>query len=142
MPKAATSTAEPRAAEEQRAVEAQAAVEAARQEIEQRRMAAARRVVVILCERFSVVFCLPRVPLAIGIHRQIRARLGNEVTTRPLSAILAWWTKQPDYLEALARGGLRCNLDGSPTVEPNEVARPRAAKRLPKGHARPPVVNA
>jgi sRNA-binding protein len=86
----------------------------------------------ILCERFPAVFCLPRVPLAIGIHRQIRARLGNEVTTRPLSAILAWWTKQPDYLEALARGEMRRNLDGSPAVESNEVARQRAAKRLSK----------
>jgi sRNA-binding protein len=79
-----------------------------------------------LCERFPEVFCLPRVPLAIGIHRQIRAPLGNEVTTRPLSAILAWWTKQPDYLEALARGEMRRNLNGSPAVEPNEVARPPA----------------
>ena len=112
-PAGATSTAAQRAAEEQRAVEAQAAAEAeaeakaARQLIEQRRLAAVRQVEAILCERFPAVFCLPRVPLAIGIYRQIRARLGNEVTIRPLSAILAWWTKQPDYLEALARTSLR-----------------------------------
>jgi hypothetical protein len=146
VPKAATSTGEQRAAEEQQAVEAQAAAEvgakAARQQIEQRRLAAVRQVEAIFCERFPAVFCLPRVPLAIGIHRQIRARVGNEVTTRPLSAILAWWTKQPDYLEALARGEMRRNLDGYPAVEPNEVARQRAAKRLPKRRTRPPVMNA
>ena len=62
------------AAEEQRAVEAQAATEAeaeakaARQLIEQRRLAAVRQVEAILCERFPAVFCLARVPLAIGIY--------------------------------------------------------------------------
>ena len=50
--------------------------------------------------------------------------------------------EQPDYLEALARGEMRRNLDGSPAVEPNEVTRQRAAKRLSKSRARPPVMNA
>jgi hypothetical protein len=59
VPKAATSTGEQRAAEEQQAVEAQAAAEvgakAARQQIEQRRLAAVRQVEAILCERFPAV---------------------------------------------------------------------------------------
>lgn len=53
------------------------------------------------------------VPLAIGIHKQIRAE-HPEIPADVLSHFMAFWTRRIPYLKALkANGAVRLNLDGS-----------------------------
>jgi hypothetical protein len=52
-------------------------------------------------------------PLAVGIHLQLQAALGDAVESADLSDFLKWWTRRSEYKAALARGTRRQNLDGS-----------------------------
>jgi sRNA-binding protein len=56
------------------------------------------------------------VPLAIGIDRQI-IELGMDAETT--SDVLMWWCGSPRYRTAVANGGQRFNLDGSPQTVAN-----------------------
>jgi hypothetical protein len=47
-----------------------------------------------------------------------------------VASVLRQWTRRKNYLEALARGEPRRNLDGSLAGEPKEPHRQLAAKRL------------
>ena len=81
----------------------------------------------MLRERWPVAFCVPRLPLAIGIREQILDVAGTEVDAKALGLFLAWWVARSDYLDAIAHGEARRNLDGSPAGEPDEAQRRQAA---------------
>ena len=74
-----------------------------------------------------MAFCVPRPPLAIGIREQILDVAGTEVNAKALGLFLAWWVARSDYLDAIAHGEPRLNLDGSPAGEPDEAQRRQAA---------------
>jgi hypothetical protein len=82
------------------------------------REAALRRVEALLRERWPAVFCVPRPPLALGIHRQILEGAGADIDEAELGRFLRWWTLRWDYLDAVAHGEPRRNLDGSPAEVP------------------------
>jgi sRNA-binding protein len=81
-----------------------------------------------LVRRFPEVFGRPDVPLAIGIHRQIRAVIRHGRKTR--EAVLHHWTHTPAYLAAIAAGVQRRSLDGSLAGEPTDAERASAGERL------------
>jgi hypothetical protein len=78
-------------------------------------------VVAALRVRCPKVFGDPPVPLKIGIGDDVIALLagtyGRKVTKRALS----FWTKRNVYLEALARGGARYDLDGTIAGEKRQL---------------------
>jgi hypothetical protein len=92
--------------------------------------AATKDLLAVLCERWPAAFCTPRVPLAIGIHQELLAVLGEEISTKTVSWAMRHWTHRPDYLDALVRGEVRRNLDGSPATAPSEQDRQNAAQWL------------
>ena len=63
------------------------------------------------------VFCIPPVPLAVGIRRQVLDLAGDEVSWNDIAAVLRRWTSRYDYIATIAAGGQRFNLDGSPAGE-------------------------
>jgi hypothetical protein len=92
----------------------------------------------MLRERWPVVFCVPRVPLAIGVRERILEAAGDApcsgqgqaIDPMALGRFLHWWCNRPDYLDAVAYGELRRNLDGSPAGEPDEPQRREAARQV------------
>ena len=74
-----------------------------------------------------MAFCVPRPPLAVGIRQAIIELAGDAVDSAQLGRFLSWWTQQSDYLDAIAHGEPRRNLDGSPAGEPDEAQRRQAA---------------
>lgn len=88
-----------------------------------------------LRERFPKVFDDPAVPLAVGVREQLRARTSNVISKRRLDRVFSFWTQQPVYLEALASGQPRRNLDGTisdvPTSQAVAVARQQLAQPAP-----------
>jgi sRNA-binding protein len=74
--------------------------------------------------------------IAIGIGKELRVLLGEETSKATLGFALRHWTGRPDYLDAVARGEVRRNLDGSPATEPTETERQHAAERLQAFEAR------
>jgi hypothetical protein len=113
-----------------------AAAKAARQA---EREAARRRVEALLRERWPAVFCVPRPPLAIGVHRQILEFAGNDIDEAELGWFFRWWVRQLDYLDAIAHGEPRLNLDGSEAGIPTEEEQRRSAIDV-YGQERGPVV--
>jgi sRNA-binding protein len=80
---------------------------------------------------FPETFSTPPVPLAVGIRRQIVEVACDDVFTwEDVAAVLRLWTRRQDYIEAIARGEPRRNLDGSLAGEPHEQHRQFAAKKL------------
>jgi hypothetical protein len=77
-----------------------------------------------------LVFIDPPVPLAIGIDRDITARLTGETNTATLSRFLHRWTRRAGYLHAIARGDQRRDLDGQPVGEPTPDQREAAVRWL------------
>lgn len=77
-------------------------------------------------------------PLAIGIDKQIRYALGGRYGRKPISLVLAWWTRLPDYLRSVARGRPRVNLDGTVAGEVSESHRAKAFEQLKKRGIAPP----
>ena len=94
------------------------------------RRAALARVEAVLSAHFPAVFTRPAVPLAVGIHQAILAAAGDVITPQELERFLRHWTRQPGYLDALAHGEPRRNLDGSPAGEPDEAQRRAAVKQV------------
>ena len=119
------------------------------------RLAEVRQVEALLRERWPVAFCVPRPPLAIGIHKQVleletRGKLSQAVTVLGsrgpaadayflasdtidpvvLGRFMHWWVRRTDYLDAVAHGEPRRNLDGSPAGEPDEPQRREAARQV------------
>ena len=72
------------------------------------------------------------VALAIHIHKQIREPWPEGGRT-PVRRVLKQWCRRRAYLRALARGGHRLNLDGSPDQSVSEahwqVARTQLGRR-------------
>ena len=81
-------------------------------------------------EVFPAVFLTPRPPLAVGISDQITAVAGDEIDRLALGRFMAWWVSRTDYLDAVAHGEPRRNLDGSVAGEPTEAQRRDAAQRV------------
>lgn len=69
----------------------------------------------------------PQPPLAIGIHEQLIAALG-EVDETILSVVLMLWTSRYGYKAALARGEARRNLDGTDAGFPTAQQQAFAAR--------------
>lgn len=84
----------------------------------------------LLSEVFPEVFCLPPVPLAIGIHNQILEVAGDSIDPAELGAFMQYWTTRWSYLMAVGRGEPRRNLDGSIAGSPTIEQRNDAAKKL------------
>jgi sRNA-binding protein len=63
------------------------------------------------------VFCIPPVPLAVGIRRQVLDLAGEEFGWHDVAAVLRRWTSRHDYVIAVATGGQRLNLDGTSAGE-------------------------
>jgi hypothetical protein len=80
-----------------------------------------------LAAHFPAVFSRPDVPLATGIHREIMARLA---CNRKHLKILHHWTHSAAYLEAIANGIARRNLDGSIDSEPTAAERASAMEKI------------
>lgn len=68
-------------------------------------------------------------PLAVGIHTQLIAALPAAPKTA-IRAFLRFWTDRRAYHIAVASGGLRVNLDGSPAGKPDRKSQINAAKRM------------
>jgi hypothetical protein len=66
-------------------------------------------------------------PLAIGIDAALTALLAGEFDTVAIGRLLRDWVRRPPYLEALARGDIRRDLDGRPTDVPTDGERTFAA---------------
>jgi sRNA-binding protein len=94
------------------------------------RPAAVRQVEALLRARWPVVFCVPRVPLAIGIHKRVLEVAGDAIDPVALGRFMHWWVRKWDYLDAIAHGEARRNLDGSPAGEPDEPQRREAARQV------------
>ncbi len=69
------------------------------------------------------------VPLAIGVGTLIRAEM-PEMTALRLKEVLGAWMYSVAYLQAIAAGVERINLDGAPAGMPDEEQRARAAEEL------------
>ena len=82
----------------------------------------------LLCDRWPAAFCVPRVPLAIGIYNQVLNAAGDDFEPIALRRFFHWWVRKIDYLDAVAHGEPRRNLDGSLTDVPDEQTRLSAAK--------------
>jgi sRNA-binding protein len=67
--------------------------------------------------------------LAIGIHAQIAAA-APDLTARRIDLALRAWTGRLSYLEALAKGRPRVDIDGRPVAQVTEAERDNARKRL------------
>jgi len=70
------------------------------------------------------------VPLAVGIGEQIAALVDGVHTPTDVNIFLRWWTTRPDYLEAVARGEPRRDLDGVIAQEPEPGHREHARQEL------------
>jgi sRNA-binding protein len=77
------------------------------------------------------VFCEPAQPLAIGIYKELVRALAPTYSRREIKYAVHWWCdRRFDYLQALAAGHQRVNLDGSPTgTFPTDEQRQIAANR-------------
>lgn len=79
------------------------------------------------------------VPLAVGIHMQLRAARDAgtfDLSNAQIGLGMVHWTHRDTYLAAVAAGGFRINLDGTPTggvsAEHAEIARETIRKRRDK----------
>jgi ProP effector len=82
-----------------------------------------------LAGRWPQTFAKP-VPLAIGITKTLKTQLAGAFPARQVNLALARWTRRNAYLEAVARGDARRNLDGSETGFPDERHRTHARMEL------------
>lgn len=87
----------------------------------------------MLHERFPAAFPgrhLAAPPLAIGIHAKLRELDPAAFPHRALSRFMRYWTGRRVYLEALAAGAQRVNLDGSLAGSPTPEEMAKAADAL------------
>jgi len=68
--------------------------------------------------------------LAIGIDRDITARMADAADEATISRFLARWTRRPAYVRAIAAGNVRRDLGGNPTGEAMAEQRESAAEHL------------
>ena len=95
----------------------------------------------LLSTRFPEAFKLPPVPLAVGIHKQIRKIVGDDIDPAELGAFMRYWTMRQTYLMAVWRGEPRRNLDGTFASSPTINQRNDAGRKL-WGDAAKPIVEA
>ena len=87
--------------------------------------------------RWPALFTAP-VPLAAGIAREIRQRLGEaRVPAMQLGRALHRWTHAPGYLEAVVAGQRRRHLDGTDAGEPDEAQRQHAREVIAQRTSQP-----
>jgi ProP effector len=75
-------------------------------------------------------------PLAIGVREAIAEAAGDRFAADKIGWFLRWWTSRTEYLQAIARGGQRYYLDGSPAGEISEEHHVDASKELEARQAR------
>jgi len=93
----------------------------------------------LLCERFPRIFArdpAERLPLKLGIDRDLVARLDGLSSRTELKRVLGGYTACPGYPAKVIEGAVRIDLDGNPasTVTANEAAyalAPKPAKTKP-----------
>jgi sRNA-binding protein len=83
----------------------------------------------LLRERFPEVFRTPRPPLAIGVYEQILVA-GGDIDVAALKGFLRCWVRKYDYLDAVAHGEARLNLDGTAAGRPSADQQRCAATRV------------
>jgi sRNA-binding protein len=124
---------------------------AARERADQRAARAARiataaavnTLAVHLQGAFPAAFCDPPRPLAIGINKPLAEAVKDVHSAKVVAAFLGHWCRRTAYLEALARGEPRVDLDGNQTGDvtdhQREVARAAFAARQPADAAASPA---
>jgi sRNA-binding protein len=88
--------------------------------------------------RWPAAFRRP-VPLAVGFSGHIKAALraeGMPFDRKRMSLVIQVWTREEQYLRAVARGVMRVHLDGRPAEVPDETARAEAQALLDEGARR------
>lgn len=93
----------------------------------------------ILQSQFPAAFPLdgrPPKPLAIGVFGTIREATRDDISNTRLKRALAWWCGRLAYVEAVAAGGQRYNLDGHPAGDISDADRQSAAERVVEVKAR------
>jgi hypothetical protein len=96
------------------------------------RATALRELTGYLMEAYPGAFPRPPaapVPLAIGIHGAIHEAVRGKHSNNVLKVFLERWTDKARYLEALAAGEPRRNLDGTLAGEPTEKHREVAKEK-------------
>jgi hypothetical protein len=91
----------------------------------------------MLRELVPAVFNDQPPPLAIGVDGALTALLAGEFEAAVIGRFLADWTRRTLYLEAVARGDVRRDLDGCPTDVPADSARDFAAVLLSRRRVAP-----
>jgi hypothetical protein len=92
----------------------------------------ARRVTTLAAMQaaFPLVFDIDMpVPLAIGVHAQVRDALG--ISDEAASDALRWWVQRAAYRAARTAGGPRYGLDGEPAGEVSDEHRGHMKKKKP-----------
>jgi hypothetical protein len=89
--------------------------------------AAPAKLEALLRELAPAVFSDQPPPLAIGIDAALIALLAGEVDALTIGRFLRDWTRRTAYLESVARGDVRRDLDGHPVDTPDDRARCFAA---------------
>jgi ProQ/FINO family len=97
---------------------------------EQQWLSAPARLETLLRELAPTVFSDEPTPLCIGIHQALIELLAGEFDQRTINRFLRGWTRRPAYLQALAAGTVRVDLNGCPTTAPTDADREFAARRL------------
>jgi sRNA-binding protein len=69
-------------------------------------------------------------PLAIGVREAIAEAASDRFAAHQVGWFLRWWCHRPAYREAIARGGQRYLLAGSPAGEITEEQRAAARQQL------------
>lgn len=85
-------------------------------QIKHTRVADAEAAIALLAELFPrafVVFEIRRKPLKIGIYNDILAKTNGAITPRELALALRFYCHNAGYLQAVARGEARVDLDGN-----------------------------
>jgi sRNA-binding protein len=105
------------------------------------------KLLVKLKGKFPLAFRNPPLPLAVGIYKEIVAKLHPQMLSdcrnssisfsftnegRKLSAALASWTRDPSYLKACKTGAARVDLDGVAVGTVSEAEAKWAAAELRK----------
>ena len=85
---------------------------------------------------FPAVFCDPPVPLKIGVHEELIALTAGEFMPDEIGAALRLWVRQPGYQKAVAAGGPRYGLDGSPAGAVADTEQAVAAKLVKQAERR------
>ena len=89
-----------------------------------------------LAERFPALFGAAAQPLKLRIQNDIQERAPGEFSKQALSAFFRRHTHSTAYLQAVAKGTQRFDLDGQPAGELSEEHRQLAADELARRKAR------